>query len=219
MSWVLDSILKAGWQTCPPCCVYALGTGNDLARSFHLSSLSVLLTFSYLIYVVSFLSRFLALGECGQTFVFRLSCFVELSLDRWVFQSSQEKTFFNYFSFGVDAAVVNRLQQIRSLYPFLFHFPSINNLWYVWCIILEALFPMNANLDRLALKADDEELSVSQYRSVVCLNIPYYCGGGLPLGDHYDLSQCCDQEIEIVAFSGIIHILAAKVGLKKQLHL
>lgn len=41
MSWVLDSIIKAGWHTCPPCCVYALGTGNDLARSFHLSSLSV----------------------------------------------------------------------------------------------------------------------------------------------------------------------------------
>ena len=132
-----------------------------------------------------------------------------------MFQSSQEKTFFNYFSFGVDAAVVNRLQQIRSQYPFLFHFPSINNLWYAWCILLESLFPMHGTLDRLSLKADDEDLSVSSFRSIVCLNIPYYCGGGLPLGGHYDLSQCCDQEIEIVAFTGILHILAAKVRQKE----
>lgn len=157
------------------------------------------------------------MGENSQTFAFLLSCFVELSLDRWVFQSSQEKTFFNYFSFGVDAAVVNRLQQIRSQYPFLFHFPSINNLWYAWCILLESLFPMHGTLDRLSLKADDEDLSVSSFRSIVCLNIPYYCGGGLPLGSHYDLSQCCDQEIEIVAFTGIIHILAAKVRQKEEI--
>ena len=137
---------------------------------------------------------------------------VEMSLDRWVFQSSQEKTFFNYFSFGVDAAVVNRLQRIRNLYPFLFHFPSINNLWYLWCIILEAFFPTTTNLDCLSIKADDEVLSLFKYRTVVCLNIPYYCGGGLPLGNEVDLARCCDQEIEIVAFSGIIHILAAKVG-------
>lgn len=117
----------------------------------------------------------------------------------------------------MDAAVVNRLQQIRSQYPFLFHFPSINNLWYAWCILLESLFPMHGTLDRLSLKADDEDLSVSSFRSIVCLNIPYYCGGGLPLGGHYDLSQCCDQEIEIVAFTGILHILAAKVRQKEEI--
>ena len=75
---------------------------------------------------------------------------------------------------------------------------------------------MHGTLDRLSLKADDEDLSVSSFRSIVCLNIPYYCGGGLPLGGHYDLSQCCDQEIEIVAFTGIIHILAAKVQQKEE---
>ena len=164
-------------------------------------------SFSLSLFQISFLGL-VQLIVCLSYFLFN---FAEVSLDRWIFKSSKEKSFFNYLSFGVDAAVVNRLQQIRSRYPFLFHFPSVNILWYVWCIVLEALFPMNQNLDFLTLCADGEVLSVSKYRSVVCLNIPYYCGGGLPLGNEYDLSQCCDREIEIVAFSGIIHILAAKV--------
>lgn len=44
VGWVLESITEAGWPFVPPCCVLALGTGNDLARTFRFGSYSVRLS-------------------------------------------------------------------------------------------------------------------------------------------------------------------------------
>lgn len=41
VSWVLQILRQAGWEMIPPICLAPLGTGNDLARAFDLSKLSV----------------------------------------------------------------------------------------------------------------------------------------------------------------------------------
>ena len=45
VSWVLQILHQAGWDTIPPICLAPLGTGNDLARAFNLSKLSVFVHF------------------------------------------------------------------------------------------------------------------------------------------------------------------------------
>lgn len=68
-------------------------------------------------------------------------------------------------------------------------------------------------LDGLSLVADGREIDCSAYMSVLLLNIPFFCGGGNPIGRHFGYKQCCDKEIEIVGFSSIPHILLSKVCL------
>lgn len=69
-------------------------------------------------------------------------------------------------------------------------------------------------LDELSLVADGHEIDCSPYMSVLLLNIPFFCGGGNPIGRHFGYRQCCDQEIEIVGFSSIAHVLLSKVGIQ-----
>ena len=45
VNWVLQILHQAGWEIIPPICLAPLGTGNDLARAFNLSKLSVVMCF------------------------------------------------------------------------------------------------------------------------------------------------------------------------------
>lgn len=136
-------------------------------------------------------------------------------MDRWILKtSSQNRYFNNYLGFGIDAVVAYEFQYLRSHFPFLFLSPSLNLLWYVLCIVKELIFPSMNLLDELSLVADGHEIDCSPYMSVLLLNIPFFCGGGNPIGRHFGYRQCCDQEIEIVGFSSIAHVLLSKVGIQ-----
>ena len=144
---------------------------------------------------------------------------VEVPLDRWIYTSSLQKPFTNDLSFGVDAAIAHRFHHIRLHYPFLCKHPFINVLLYAWCIMMELLFPTLHSLSRLRVTADNKEIPVAGFHSVLFLNIPYFCGGGLPLGRTVDTLQSCDQQIEIIGFYSVFHLLAMKVGLRRCSHL
>ena len=144
---------------------------------------------------------------------------VEVPLDRWIYTSSLQKPFTNYLSFGVDAAIAHRFHHIRLHYPFLCKHPFINVLLYAWCIMMELLFPTLHSLSRLRVTADNKEIPVAGFHSVLFLNIPYFCGGGLPLGRTVDTLQSCDQQIEIIGFYSVFHLLAMKFGLRSGTYL
>ena len=133
-------------------------------------------------------------------------------LDRWNFSNQKDhRLFYNYLGFGADAQVALRFHLFRKQYPFLFRFSCLNVLWYVWCILLELLFPSTSNLHHLNLQVDDVFLNGSEWKCILFLNISHFCGGGLPLGPHTSKSQCCDKKIEVIGFRNIPHILLAKV--------
>ena len=144
---------------------------------------------------------------------------VEVPLDRWIYTSSRQKPFTNYVSFGVDAAIAHRFHRLRLHYPFLCRHPFVNILLYAWCIVMELLFPTLHSLSHLHVTVDSEEIPVAGFHSVLFLNIPYFCGGGLPLGRTIDPLQSCDQQIEIIGFHSIFHLLAMKVGVCGKSHL
>ena len=58
---------------------------------------------------------------------------------------------------------------------------------------------------------DNDEIDCSSYQLVLMLNIPFFCGGGNPIGVHFGYKQCCDKEIEVVGFTSIPHVILSKV--------
>lgn len=144
--------------------------------------------------------------------------FVEYPLDRWNFKTNSPESnhvFVNYLGFGTDAAVSLRFHRMRKSFPWLFFYQPINIIWYVFNILLEAIYPTKRNLHELGIDVDGKSLDLTPYRSIVVLNIPYFCGGGTPLGTDFTYSQCNDGEIEVIGFKGIVHILSSKFGLTR----
>ena len=117
--------------------------------------------------------------------------------------------------FGVDAAVALRFNEMRKSFPWLFVYQPWNIIWYALHIVKELNSPTVVKLTNLHLEVDGKEYDTSSYQCVVLLNIPFFCGGGTPLGTEFAYSQCNDGEIEVVGFSTIPHVLKAKFGLSK----
>lgn len=139
--------------------------------------------------------------------------FIAFPLDRWRFTSSsgEDRCFTNYLGFGVDAVVAKEFDNLRHKYPSLFHFQQLNIVWYTLCIIKEYLFPSMRKLTQLHVSVDNDEIDCSSYQLVLMLNIPFFCGGGNPIGVHFGYKQCCDKEIEVVGFTSIPHVILSKV--------
>ena len=126
-----------------------------------------------------------------------------------------EHIFANYLGFGTDAAVALRFHRMRKSFPWLFFYQPINIIWYAFNILLEAIYPTKRNLQDVEMEVDGKPIDFSSFKSAVVLNIPYFCGGGTPLGTDFAYSQCNDGEIEVIGFKGIVHILSSKFGLTK----
>ena len=116
-------------------------------------------------------------------------------------------------SFGVDAVILSTFHHLRKYFPFLFFNQPANIFWYTLTILHQYLFRPIEYLSYLHLKVDGEEIDCSSFASVVLLNIPFYCGGGNPIGVHFGYQQCCDEEIEVVGFTSIPHIIFSKVNI------
>ena len=146
-------------------------------------------------------------------YVFGLSNYPVFPLDRWIYSTSygKQRAFNNYMSFGVDALILTTFSSLRNHYPYLFFSRACNIVWYTLCILHQYLFYPRSNLSCLKVSVDGKDFDCSSFTSVVCLNIPYYCGGGNPIGVHFGYKQCCDEEIEVVGFTSIPHVIFSKV--------
>ena len=59
---------------------------------------------------------------------------------------------------------------------------------------------------------DGQEYDVSDAVNITCLNIPYYGGGGLPLGGNNDYFCSSDGLLEVIGFKNILHYATTRVG-------
>ena len=148
-----------------------------------------------------------------KVFLYLLSHSLAYPLDRWNCSRCNHIncSFNNYLGFGVDANILLQFHTLRQRYPFLFISQPVNILLYALCIIKEHFIPTTPQLTHLELSIDGKKVDCSNYLSVVCLNIPCFCGGGHPIGKHLGYRQCCDEEIEVIAFTSVLHVMKVKV--------
>ena len=85
---------------------------------------------------------------------------------------------------------------MREQNPSLFNSQLINKLWYAAVGGGETIKPTYPNLV-----------------GITCLNIPYYAGGGLPLGGNEDYFCYSDGILEVIGFRNIIHCATTRVGI------
>lgn len=82
----------------------------------------------------------------------------------------------------------------------------------------EGIKPTYPNLSQsISLCIDGKSYSVEDAVSVICLNIPYYAGGGLPLGSNNDFFCSSDGMLEVIGFRNILHVATTRVDMKRDL--
>lgn len=88
----------------------------------------------------------------------------------------------------------------------------VNKLWYAVMGSGETLKPSAPVLkNSVRLFIDGKEYDVSDAVNVTCLNIPYYGGGGLPLGGNSDYFCSSDGLLEVIGFKNILHYATTRV--------
>ena len=101
---------------------------------------------------------------------------------------------------------------MRENNPSLFNSPVINKIWYVGAGGGETLKPTSPILSNaIDLYIDGEKMDIRDAISITCLNIPYYAGGGLPLGKEKDYFCFSDGQLEVIGFQNLIHYATARV--------
>ena len=109
---------------------------------------------------------------------------------------------------------------MRERNPSFFNSQMINKMWYAIMGSGETLNPSTPVLkNSVRLFIDGKEFDVSDAVNVTCLNIPYYGGGGLPLGGNNDYFCSSDGLLEVIWFKNILHYATTRVGLKVEANL
>lgn len=117
-----------------------------------------------------------------------------------------------YFSVGADAAIALRFHTMREHNPSLFNSQLGNKLVYAAVGGGEGIKPTYPILSQsISLLIDGVSFSVEDAVSVICLNIPYYAGGGLPLGENNDYFCSSDGMLEVIGFRNILHVATTRV--------
>lgn len=102
---------------------------------------------------------------------------------------------------------------MRENNPSLFNSQIINKMWYVGAGGEETLNPTSPVLSNaMELYIDGVKMDIRDAISITCLNIPYYAGGGLPLGKEKDYFCFSDGQLEVIGFQNLIHYATARVG-------
>ena len=114
----------------------------------------------------------------------------------------------------MDAAITLRFHTMREQNPSLFKSQLINKLWYAAVGGGETIKPTYPNLVKsIVLLIDGKRVDIGDAVGITCLNIPYYAGGGLPLGGNEDYFCYSDGILEVIGFRNIIHCATTRVGI------
>jgi diacylglycerol kinase (ATP) len=226
VGWVMNaaSRLKLSF----PVAILPLGTGNDLARTFHWGPGTQPGDVT-----VSNLSRLLVAASKAQP----------QYLDRWAIDIYRADGMTqvrcvemnNYLSFGVDAEVALKFHTEREKNPDEFNSQSGNLLKYAR-YGLEGALESRPLWDTISIAAVDkgntpnettQEIPIElnpHWKGVVVSNIPCYQGGrdfwGKSTGeDDYDEAAVDDGLLEVMALSGMLHIGLVQLSLDQALRL
>lgn len=115
----------------------------------------------------------------------------------------------------MDAAITLRFHTMREQNPSLFNSQFINKIWYAAVGGGETINPTYPNLVKsIVLLIDGKRVDIGDAVGITCLNIPYYAGGGLPLGGNEDYFCYSDGILEVIGFRNIIHCATTRVRIE-----
>lgn len=119
-------------------------------------------------------------------------------------------------SVGVDASIALRFHLLRERNPALFASQWVNKLWYAAVGGGESLKRSGRKLaELLELWIDGEKVEIGDAVGVTLLNIPYYAGGGLPLGEKSPDFCYGDGRLEVIGFRNLLHCATTRAGLSR----
>ena len=116
-------------------------------------------------------------------------------------------------SVGVDASIAYRFHLLRERNPALFASQWVNKLGYAAVGGGESLKRSGRKLEELLeLWIDGEKVEIGDAVGVTLLNIPYYAGGGLPLGEKSPDFCYGDGRLEVIGFRNLLHCATTRAG-------
>uniref|UniRef100_A0A0E0MNX4 Multifunctional fusion protein n=1 Tax=Oryza punctata TaxID=4537 RepID=A0A0E0MNX4_ORYPU len=213
VAWVLDAIEKQKFEAPPPVAILPAGTGNDLAR--------VLCWGGGLGIVEKQGGLFSVLKDVEHAAV--------TVLDRWKITikdnqgklMSQPKYMNNYFGVGCDAKVALDIHNLREENPERFYSQFMNKVLYAKEGAKNMMdntfdyFPWDVKLEidgsKINIPQDSEGILVANIRSYM---------GGVDLwkneddaSDNFHPQSMHDKMLEVVSFTGMLHLGRLQVGL------
>ncbi|BAF30130.1 diacylglycerol kinase 1 isoform X2 [Oryza sativa Japonica Group] len=204
VAWVLDAIEKQKFEAPPPVAILPAGTGNDLAR--------VLSWGGGLGIVEKQGGLFSVLKDVEHAAV--------TVLDRWKITikdnqgklMSQPKYMNNYFGVGCDAKVALDIHNLREENPERFYSQFMNKVLYAK---EGAKNMMDNTFDYFPW---DVKLEIDGSK----INIPQSYMGGVDLwkneddvSDNFHPQSMHDKMLEVVSFTGMLHLGRLQVGLSR----
>lgn len=189
VSYALDTAFRH--QCAVPVGIIPLGTGNDLSRHLGWGKSAP------------------AVGPALDALITRLSVAPTHLIDRWTLSGPDgDRSWFNYWSIGIDAAIALRFHQLRKRSPQWFRFRWINFTWYGALSLSEGW----SRIDR-AITCSHLDLS-SRTASLLVANIPLWAGGvRLP-------NLVCDNDglADILTIGSNIGMTSHVLGLRPLRH-
>lgn len=213
--WVLDAIEKQKFEAPPPVAILPAGTGNDLAR------------------VLSWGGGLGAVDKRGG--LFSVLKDVEHAavtvLDRWKITikddqgklMSSPKFMSNYFGVGCDAKVALDIHNLREENPERFYSQFMNKVLYA----KEGAKNMMDNMFyyfpwEVKLEIDGSNIDIPQdAEGILVANIRSYMGGvdlwknEDSVSDTFQPQSMHDKMLEVVSFTGMLHLGRLQVGLSR----
>uniref|UniRef100_A0A0E0FDF3 Multifunctional fusion protein n=1 Tax=Oryza meridionalis TaxID=40149 RepID=A0A0E0FDF3_9ORYZ len=215
VAWVLDAIEKQKFEAPPPVAILPAGTGNDLAR--------VLSWGGGLSIVEKQGGLFSVLKDVEHAAV--------TVLDRWKITikdnqgklMSQPKYMNNYFGVGCDAKVALDIHNLREENPERFYSQFMNKVLYAKEGAKNMMdntfdyFPWDVKLE-----IDGSKINIPQdSEGILVANIRSYMGGvdlwknEDDVSDNFHPQSMHDKMLEVVSFTGMLHLGRLQVGLSR----
>ncbi|KAK3136846.1 hypothetical protein QOZ80_5BG0443380 [Eleusine coracana subsp. coracana] len=215
VGWVLDAIEKQKFEAPPPVAILPAGTGNDLAR--------VLCWGGGLGVVEKRGGLFSVLEDVEHAAVTVLDRWKITIKDKQGKLMSPPKFMNNYFGVGCDAKVALDIHSLREENPERFYSQFMNKVLYARegaKNIMDNMFdyfPWDVKLE-----IDGSNITIPQdSQGILVANIRSYMGGvdlwknEDDVSDTYLPQSMHDRKLEVVSFTGTLHLGRLQVGLSR----